>query len=166
MKKLLIALLFATSAPTLATAQDEGATVSFQVLKPEIAINLAHETLKACRAEGYQVGVAVVDRFGVTQVFIRDRFAGAHTEETAIRKAWTAISFRTDTLELNETTQPGKEAFGIRYISKALPLGGGVIVRNAGETVGAIGVSGAPGGSADDLCARKGIDAIADQLDF
>ena len=164
MKKLLLAALFA--APLAATAQDDGPTVTFNVLKPEIALALAVETMKACRAQGFQVGVAVVDRFGVTQVFYRDRFAGAHTEETAIRKAWTALSFRTDTLELDQTSQPGKEAFGVRYISRALPLGGGVMVRNAGELVGAVGVSGAPGGAADDACARKGIEAISDQLDF
>ena len=76
------------------TAQaDDSAFVEFKVLKPELALQAAVAAMEHCRAEGYQVGVAVVDRFGVTQAFVRDRFAGAHTLETATRKAWTAVSF-------------------------------------------------------------------------
>lgn len=110
------------------------------------------------------VGVSVVDRFGVTQAFIRDRFAGPHVEETAKRKAWTSVSFRTDTLSFSDVTQAGEEAYGIRFISKALPLGGGVPVEAEGSIVGGIGVSGAPGGDIDDACARAGIAAIEDDL--
>jgi len=45
-------------------------------------------------------------------------------------------------------------------------LGGGVPVEANGSIVGAVGVSGAPAGSADDKCARAGIDAIAADLAF
>lgn len=160
------AALLAAALAIPATAQDETATVEFQVLKPEIAIELAVATMKACRDEGFQVGVAVVDRFGVTQAFVRDRFAGAHTVETATRKAWTAVSFRTDTLELDAVSRPDGPAYGVRFIPQALPFGGGVMVENAGTLVGAVGVSGAPGADLDDACARKGITAISDKLDF
>ena len=58
-----------------------------------MALDLARGALASCRERGFQVAVAVVDRFGVTQVLLRDRFAGAHTIATATSKAWTAVSF-------------------------------------------------------------------------
>jgi uncharacterized protein GlcG (DUF336 family) len=161
MKKLLtVALIFATPLQ----AGEDDAFVEFKVLKPEIAIKMAVAAMNHCRDGGYMVGVSVVDRFGVTQAFIRDRFAGPHVEETAKRKAWTSVSFRTDTLSFSDVTQAGEEAYGIRFISKALPLGGGVPVEAEGSIVGGIGVSGAPGGDIDDACARAGIAAIEDDL--
>ncbi len=161
MKKLLTAaLIFATPLQ----AGEDDAFVEFKVLKPEIAIKMAVAAMNHCRDGGYMVGVSVVDRFGVTQAFIRDRFAGPHVEETAKRKAWTSVSFRTDTLSFSDVTQAGEEAYGIRFISKALPLGGGVPVEAEGSIVGGIGVSGAPGGDIDDACARAGIAAIEDDL--
>ena len=60
-----------------AGAQD--ALVTYKSLSPEIALDLARATLEECRKRGFQVAVAVVDRFGQTQVMIRDRFAGPHT---------------------------------------------------------------------------------------
>ena len=164
MKRFVLALALA-AAP--AAAQDDGAFVQFRALKPELALQMAVAAMEYCRAEGYQVGVAVVDRFGVTQVFLRDRFAGAHVEETAIRKAWTAVSFRTDTLTLDQQTQPGSISAGIRDISRPLPLGGGVPVNAGdGDLVAGIGISGAPGPDIDDDCARVGIAAIEDEIAF
>ena len=82
------------------------------------------------------------------------------------RKAWTAVSFRTDTMALAETTQPGKPQSGVRAVTNALMLGGGVPVEAGGSLVGAVGVSGAPGGEEDDACARKGLAAIEDKLEL
>lgn len=150
-----------------ASAEEDDAMVSFKILTPETALDLAQAALKACREEGYQVGVMVVDRFGVPQVFLRDRFAGPHVVETAERKAWTAVSFRTGTLELDRQTRAGGDSFGIREISKALPLGGGLpILEGDGSIVGGVGVSGAPSPEADEICARSGIDAIEDRIAF
>ena len=159
------AALAALAAP--AAAQDDGAFVTFQVLKPEVALQMAEAAMEACRAEGYQVGVTVVDRFGVPQVFVRDRFAGLHVYEVSRRKAWTAVSFRTNTSDLDRATNPGEISQGIRAVSEALPLGGGLMVETgAGDLVGGIGVSGAPGPDIDDVCARAGLDAVADQIAF
>lgn len=144
----------------------EDAFVDYKALKPELALAAAVAAMEYCRGEGYQVGVAVVDRFGTMQAFVRDRFAGAHVEETARRKAWTAASFRTSTLELGELTAPGTMFAGIRDLSQPLALGGGVMIEHAGATVGAIGVSGAPGPDLDDVCAREGIAAIEDEMGF
>ena len=141
------------TAASAASAQEE-ALVSFSVMKPEITVKLA------------QAAVAVVDRFGNLQAMLRDRFAGPHTPETARRKAWTAVSFRNDTLALTEVAKPGAEAYGANFITDALMLGGGVPVESGGSIVGGVGVSGAPGGDIDDACARAGIEAIAADLAF
>lgn len=159
------AVMAALAAP--AAAQEDGAFVTFQVLKPEVALQMAEAAMEACRAQGAQVGVTVVDRFGVPQVFLRDRFAGLHVYETSRRKAWTAVSFRTNTTDLDRATNPGEISQGIRHLSEALPLGGGLMVETgAGDLVGGIGVSGAPSPETDDICAQAGIDAVEDQIAF
>lgn len=163
--KRLIALMLLVAAPAI--AQDDGdATYEFKGLKPDYAIKLAQAAMEHCRANGYQVGVAVTDRVGTLQVFMRDRFAGAHTVETAYRKAWTAVSFRTNTMDLDAVTKPESDAYGIRFISQALPLGGGVMIESGGSMIGAVGVSGAPGTELDVECAEAGIEAIEDALGF
>jgi len=154
--------LAATAGPT-ALAQE--ALVSFKVLSPETAMKAAQAALDSCRAEGYQVSVVVVDRFGVDQVLIRDRFAGPHTPSTARRKAWTAVSFRTDTVELNALTG-SSEFSAARHVDGALMVGGGVLIEAAGSIVGGIGISGAPSGQLDDDCARAGVAAIEDDIAF
>lgn len=99
-------------------------------------------------------------------MILRDRFAGAHTVATASGKAWTAAPFRTSTNELNAVSQPGMMQAGIRNLPGAIIIGGGLIVESGGLLVGALGVSGAPGGDADEACAKAGIDAIRDKLEF
>lgn len=145
-------------------AQD--ALVTYKSLSPELALDLARAALGDCQKRGYQVAVAVVDRFGITQVMLRDRFAGAHTPATATGKAWTAASFRTGTTELNAISQPGMMQAGLRNLPGVVVIGGGLIVEAGGSLVGAIGVSGAPGGDADEACAKAGIGAVRDRLDF
>lgn len=166
MKRMAIALLLASGIMTGGARAEEEALVSYKTLSPETALVLARAALADCRARGYQVTVAVVDRSGNMQVMLRDRYAGAHTVETARRKAWTAVSFRTDTLAMAELTEAGKEASGVRFVDQAMMVGGGVVVQAAGSIVGGVGVSGAPGGPADDECAKVGIAAIQDDLDF
>ena len=149
-----------------ASARAEQGLISFKVMSPETALELARAALADCRKRGYQAAIAVVDRFGVVQVVLRDRFAGAHTPETARRKAWTAVSFRVDTLTLSRQTGSDSPQAGVRHVTDALMVGGGVPVEASGSIVGGIGVSGAPGGEADDACARAGIEAILEKLVF
>lgn len=141
-------------------------TFETRSLTPETALAAASEALKVCNEQGYQVAVAVTDRSGVPQVMLRDRFAGPHTPETAIRKAYTAASFKTDTTSLAQLTQATEVTSGIRHVDRILALGGGLPIESAGSLIGAIGVSGAPSGQADDVCAQAGIDAILMDIEF
>lgn len=153
--------LAAGAAPAQSTA-----THTIRVLTPEAALKATQAAMAECRRQGWQVAVAVVDRSGVAQAMVRDRFAGAHTPRTAIDKAWTAVSFRTDTAELARMTQAGQPSSGLRGLPRFVGVGGGVKIEAAGAIVGGIGVSGAPGGEADETCARAGIAAIRDDLEL
>jgi len=146
-------------------SQAEG-TFSVKVLTPETALKAAQAALAKCRASGFQVTVAVVDRMGVVQVLLRDRFAGPHTTEMASAKAYTAASFRTNTTALAEATQPGRPQSGIRNRPGVAAVGGGMMIEAGGSLLGAIGVSGAPGGREDDACAEAGIAAIREDIEL
>lgn len=147
-----------------AAAQD--ASFATKSLTLETAQKAAQAALKKCRDDGYQVAVAVVDRSGITQVMLRDRFAGPHTPTMAEDKAWSAATFRTNTADLDRVTQPGMPQSGIRHRPRVVVVAGGMIIEGAGSLLGAIGVSGAPGGDLDDVCAKAGIAAIRDSIDF
>ena len=141
-------------------------TYSVKVLTPETALKAAQAALKKCRDSGFQASVAVVDRMGVVQVLLRDRFAGPHTVDMASAKAFTAASFRTDTTALAEATQPGRPQSGIRNRPGVAAVGGGLLIEAGGSLLGAIGVSGAPGGREDDTCAAAGIAAIREDIEL
>jgi uncharacterized protein GlcG (DUF336 family) len=155
-------IAFVSSEP----AGAEDALVNYKSLAPSVALDLAQAALGDCQRRGYQVAVAIVDRFGVIQVVLRDRYAGPHTPATASGKAWTAATFRSSTSNLFAISQPGMMQAGIRTLPGAVIIGGGLVVESGGSLVGAIGVSGAPGGDADELCAKAGIEAIQGKLDF
>jgi uncharacterized protein GlcG (DUF336 family) len=144
-------------------AQD--GTFTVRHMTPETAQKAADAALKACRAEGYQVAVSIVDRSGILQAFIRDRFAGPHTVTIATDKAWTAITLRQNTLDVARISETG-EMSGLRQFQRVVAVGGGLMVESGGAIVGGIGVSGAPGGGADAKCAQAGLDAIVDELTF
>ena len=71
----------------------DDAIVIYKSLSPEVALEAAQAALKKCRDNGFQVAVAVVDRFGQPQVMLRDRFAGLPAADTATSKAYTALEF-------------------------------------------------------------------------
>jgi uncharacterized protein GlcG (DUF336 family) len=140
--------------------------VNYKSLSPAMALELAQAALANCQQRGFQVAIAVVDRSGVVQVVLRDRYAGPHTPATASGKAWTAATFHSSTSNLFAISQPGMMQAGIRNLPGAVIIGGGLVVESGGSMVGAIGVSGAPGGDADEMCAKAGIEAIQSKLDF
>lgn len=149
--------------PLAASAQG---THSIKLLTPDTALKAAQAALKKCRDGGYQATIAVVDRMGVTQVLLRDRYAGAHTVHTAQAKAYSAVSFRTDTTALAQATQADRPQSGIRHLPGVAAVGGGLMIEAGGSLLGAIGVSGAPGGKEDDDCAAAGIAAVREDIEF
>lgn len=167
MFKFMVPALAATSLAigcSAATAAD--GTYAVKLLTPETAWTAAQAALAHCRKAGHQVAVAVVDRSGLVQVLVRDRYAGPHTLDIAPQKAWTAASFRMSTTALATETQAGRPMSGIRSAPRVMAIGGGLVIEAGGAVLGAIGVSGAPGGEADDACASAGIKAIADAIEF
>lgn len=163
MKMLIAGLALLASA---AQAADAPPVFTSPQLTPETALTAAQAALAKCRAAGHQVSVAVVDRAGNVQVLLRDRFAGAHTLDIAPQKAWTAASFRMSTAALAVETQAGKPMSGIRNAPRVMAIAGGQVIEAAGNVAGAIGVSGAPGGEADDACALAGVKAVTDVIEL
>jgi len=147
------------------TASAEQAFVTTRVMSFEIANQLAVEAAQACRKQGYQVTASVVDRNGTLLAVARDPLAGTHTIEVSRLKARTAASFQTPTLEMQQGNFEG-----LRFAPDVLLIGGGVPVRIGGQFYGAVGISGAPAkkisGDVDDECARAGIDAIREAIEF
>lgn len=161
MKIILFALVLA---PAVALSQQS--TFETKSMTPETALSAARAALEHCRKAGYQVSVAVVDRAGLPQVLLRDRFAGPHTLSIATDKAWTAASFKLATSAIAKETLPGTPMNGLRNQPRVVAVGGGLPIESSGSLLGAIGVSGAPGGEADDACAAAGIKAIAEAIEF
>ncbi|MBL3591537.1 MAG: heme-binding protein [gamma proteobacterium endosymbiont of Lamellibrachia anaximandri] len=153
------------------TDEEDGAVYKFRTLSLELASKAALGAIEDCRKRGYSIAVAVVDRGGNAQAQLRDRFAGPHTSETALRKAWTANSFRQSTADLAGLLEEKRIPSQVPNNPGVLLVGGGLIIQAAGEILGGIGVSGAPPGkserdSIDGACAQAGIEAIHESLEF
>lgn len=166
MPRMLTPMLLALGTVVAGPALAQDATYSVRMMTPEAAQKAAGAALAACRKAGYQVAVTVVDRAGLPLVMLRDRFAGPHTPGLATDKAWTAVSFKTDTSYIEKVTRPGMPQSGLREVGRVTAFGGGLTIQAAGTLFGAIGVSGAPAGDADDACAKAGIGAIQADLEF
>lgn len=154
------------SAAPAAAAQAPKLLASYPTLTTAAALKAAQAALARCDKEGFTATVAVVDRGGHALAVLRNGLAGPHTLNTAIGKAGSALSFRTDTTELAAMTQAGRPSSGIRDLPGVVAVGGGMMIRAKGALVGAIGVSGAPTGEADDACAKAGVAAVADDLEL
>lgn len=145
-------------------AAEEEAFVSIRTLSLELANKLVMASARHCSKMGYQVSVAVTDRSGRLLAFARNPLAGSHTIDVATLKAATAATFQTPTIDMMQGFESLRNAPGV------LLVGGGVPVRIGGHMYGAIGVSGAPArkrtGDVDDECARQGIAAITEAIEF
>ncbi|HUN96025.1 MAG TPA: heme-binding protein [Bradyrhizobium sp.] len=160
----LAALLLALGASS--ASADNDAIVTYKSLSPDVALEAAQAALKQCRDNGFQVAVAVVDRFGQPQVMLRDRFAGLPASDTATRKAYTALGFHAATSDLAKRIASGKMDPGLARLPNVAMLAGGLVIEAGGAVLGGIGVAGAPGGDKDEACAKAGLDAIRDRIDF
>lgn len=155
------ALLPVLCAPLLAKAEVP-AVIKIPRLTLEASEKLAQATVAACRKEGIQIGVTVVDRSGDTMVLLRDTLAPRITIEISRQKAFTAVNFNAplSTME-NRFTKP----FAVGKVDGLVFSAGGIPIEAAGNIVGAVGVSGAATGEQDEACAREGLKAIAFDLE-
>jgi uncharacterized protein GlcG (DUF336 family) len=145
------------------TSTASAATTSTRSIASATALQLAQQTVAACSAEGYNVSASVLDRSGVLLAMVRADGAGPHTVEASRAKAFTSASSRNPTSGIAKAIQSNPDAAGMANIPGFLVLGG-VPLKIGNETIGAIGVAGAPGGHLDEACAQKAITALKDQL--
>jgi uncharacterized protein GlcG (DUF336 family) len=165
MRRLAIIAASGLALSTAAVAADD-ALVTYKSLSPEVALAAAQAAMKQCRDNGFQVAVAVVDRSGQPQVMLRDRFAGLPAVDTATAKAYTALGFRKSTSELAAAIKAGRMDPGLAQLPHIAMLAGGLTIEAGGALLGGIGVAGAPGGDKDEACAKAGLDAVRDRIDF
>ncbi len=139
-------------------------TVTYKLLPAALSIEAAQAALAACKAQGYNVSVSVVDRLGLQQILIVGDNASPTGRTLAPRKAYTSAIRKITTGELNKrVSAPG--AFNPLQFDTYMTIERGAVPIMVGEEgVGAIGVSGAPGGEKDEACAQAGIDKIKDRL--
>ena len=145
-------------------AADPLPTETFKVLPITLAVEAAEAAIASCKAQGYSVTAAIVDRAGNLKVLLVGDGANALTRELTPRKAYTAAVRRITTTEMAKAiATPG--AFNpTLYDTHMVIAGGGVPIKAGNEVIGAIGVSGAPGGEKDEACANAGIQKVADKL--
>jgi uncharacterized protein GlcG (DUF336 family) len=147
-----------------AQAADPLPTETFKVLPAALAVELAQASIAACKAQGYNISVSIVDRAGNTKLILVGDGAGALGRELSRRKAYTSAMQRVTTLDLaKRVATPG--AFNpTLYDTQLVTAGGGVPIKVGNETIGGVGVSGAPGGDKDEACAEAGLAKIKDRL--
>jgi uncharacterized protein GlcG (DUF336 family) len=158
--RILAALTCAVLVSSAASAQ----TLPTHRLPGALAVEAASETVAACAKQGYHETAQVVDADGVVIATLRGDTAGVHTLDSALYKAYTAASFKNDTLALAERAKGEDSIQPLSRLPHVMFFGGGVPIKLGDETIGAIGASGAPGGKLDDACARAGLDKIKDRL--
>ena len=147
------------------TASIAGAqTLPTHRIPSALAVEAASETVAACAKQGYHETAQVVDADGVVIATVRGDGVGAHSLDSAFDKAYTAASFKSDTLALSERAKGEDSIAPLAKLPHVMFFGGGVPIKLGDETIGAIGAAGAPGGKLDDACARAGIDKIKDRL--
>ena len=154
----------ALSAAALMGSAVHAQTLPTHRLPSALAVEAASETVAACAKQGYHETAQVVDADGVVLATVRGDGTGAHTLDSAFHKAYTAASFKNDTLALAERAKGEDSIQPLSKLPHVMFFGGGVPIKLGDETIGAIGASGAPGGKLDDACARAGIDRIKDRL--
>jgi|SRR5579862_2597810 len=138
--------------------------VSAKRLSASLAAELAMAAVTACAQKDYHVGVVVLDYSGVQQVALRGDGAAPQNVLNANDKAYTAASFGADTADLVERSKTGAVSSAFAKVPHLLLNAGGVVIKIGDEVIGAIGVSGAPGGDKDVVCAKTALAQIKDRM--
>ncbi|MBW0146159.1 GlcG/HbpS family heme-binding protein [Marinobacter arenosus] len=155
--------VLAVSGTAVAAEGDQPVMIEVKRLSMDTALTVAKTAIEACREQGVQVAVTVVDRGGHPQVVLRDVLAMDLALEVSYRKAYTAMTFTSKTSSLEDRfTGP----FSVGKLDNVLLSAGGVPIQASGETVGGVGVSGAPSGDIDESCAVAGVAAVEMDLEM
>lgn len=154
-----LALSLAGSALT-ALPQGKG-LITEKTISTDMALEMAQAALAKCRADHYVISVHVMDASGLDKVAIRDDGAGEVNFNVSKEKAFTALTYKRPSSDMEKawaTMSPG------RIIPGTFGVGGGLPIKVGDQTIGAIGVGGAPGSDKDEACAAAGIAKVADLL--
>lgn len=154
-------LLSAVLLSPFAAQAEDAMMVNVKRLSMETAQAIAQAAVEACREEGIQIGVTVVDRDGNAQAVLRDTIAAAITLPISRDKAYTAVMFNAATSALADRADSpvGRQP---HLIMSA----GGLPIQVGGALLGGVGVSGAPSGETDEKCAQAGIEAVQTDLEM
>ncbi len=137
--------------------------VTHKDLSLGMATTIAMTAIETCKAQGYAVSAHVVGRNGEVILAMRGDGTAPHTVENSFKKAYTARTLRMPSGRFAETVKANPQA-GQLYLSNFVPAQGALPIMVGQETIGAIGISGAPGGDKDEACAKTGIDKVAADL--
>jgi|SRR5271166_1472366 len=132
-------------------------------LSAAMAMTIAQTALETCTKQGYHVSVHVLGRNGETLVAVRGDGAPPHTMENSQRKAYTARTFRIPSGEFAQRVKDNPTISAV-HLTGIIAAQGALPIKVGDEVIGAVGVSGAPGGEKDEACSKAGIDKVADQL--
>ncbi len=148
----------------LSTALAHGQTLATHRIPAALAMEAAAEAVAACARQSYHETADVVDADGISIAILRGDGTGAHTLDSAHSKAYTAASFKSDTLSLQARANGENGIAPLAKLPHVMFFGGGVPIKLGDELIGAIGAAGAPGGKLDDACSRAGLEKISDRL--
>jgi uncharacterized protein GlcG (DUF336 family) len=138
--------------------------VSDKSVGMELARDIATETVLACRKNGFHVSAVVVDRFGLVRAALRDDLASRFTLEIAERKANMTVMAWTDSGAFRSAR--GDIQQELNHIDGIIVMEGGIKIMAGGRNLGAVGVSGAPGGDKDAACAQQALEKLMERLEF
>ena len=145
-------------------AASQAQTLPTHRIPAALAVEAASEAVAACARQNYTETAVVLDADGAIIAVERGDGAGIHTIDSAHDKAYTSVSFKTDTLALAERAKGEDSIAPLAKLPHIMFFGGGVVIKLGNEVIGSIGAAGAPGAKLDDACAHAGLDKIRDRL--
>jgi uncharacterized protein GlcG (DUF336 family) len=154
--------LVAAFAVSLAGSAD-AQLITRKEISTAMAMTMAETAIATCKTNGYNVSANVVGRNGEVIVAMRGDSTGPHTLENSMKKAYTARAQRRSSGDFGDSLKDNFTA-GALHLSNMTTARGALPIKVGEETIGAIGVSGAPGGEKDEVCAKAGIDKVEAQL--
>jgi uncharacterized protein GlcG (DUF336 family) len=152
-------VLVSALAGTAANAQ----LITHKDISLAMATTMVQTAIDTCKGNGYNVSVHVLGRDGQVIIGVRNDLAGAATMENSMKKAYTARTFRIPSGKFAENVK-GNPVAGALFLNNIVAAQGALPIVVDGDTIGAIGVSGAPGGDKDEACAKAAIDKVSADL--